>query len=95
MPPFEVACDKNRDTVRDRLRQTHLHVFFCFFVFCFPVIIKFSEQLFRQFLLFEKPLIFHLPGGGGGGEGEQVQDSGGLRGFQGGTERISVVINRV
>ena len=73
MPPFEVACDKNRDTVRDRLRQTPLHVFV--FVFFFPVIIKFSEPLFRQFLLFEEPVIFYRPGRGGGRE--QVQDSGG------------------
>lgn len=65
MPPFEVACDKNRDTVRDRLRQTPLHVFvFCFF---FPVIIKFSEPLFRQLLLFEEPVIFYRPGRGGKG----------------------------
>ena len=91
MPPFEVSCDKNRDTVRDRLRQT-LSTFFLSFLF-FPVIIKFSEPLFRQLLLFEEPVIFYRPGRGGGRE--QVQDSGGLRGFQGGTERISVVINRV
>ena len=64
MPPFEVACDKNRDTVRDRLRQTPLHVFV--FVFFFPVIIKFSEPLFRQILLFKEPVIFYCPGRGGG-----------------------------
>ena len=78
--------------MRDRLRQT-LSTFFLSFLF-FPVIIKFSEPLFRQLLLFEEPVIFYLPGRGGGGR-EQVQDSGGLRGFQGGTERISVVVNRV
>ena len=78
--------------MRDRLRQT-LSTFFLSFFF-FPVIIKFSEPLFRQLLLFEEPVIFYRPGRGGGGR-EQVQDSGGLRGFQGGTERISVVVNRV
>ena len=78
--------------MRDRLRQT-LSTFFLSFLF-FPVIIKFSEPLFRQLLLFEEPVIFYRPGRGGGGR-EQVQDSGGLRGFQGGTERISVVVNRV
>ena len=78
--------------MRDRLRQT-LSTFFLSFLF-FPVIIKFSEPLFRQLLPFEEPVIFYRPGRGGG-EREQVQDSGGLRGFQGGTERISVVINRV
>ena len=67
--------------MRDRLRQTRFH-FLSFFSF-FPVIIKFSEPLFRQLLLFEEPVIFYRPGRGGGGR-EQVQDSGGLRGFQGG-----------
>lgn len=68
--------------MRDRLRQT-LSTFFLSFLF-FPVIIKFSEPLFRQLLLFEEPVIFYRPGRGGGGGREQVQDSGGLRGFQGG-----------
>lgn len=80
--------------MRDRLRQT-LSTFFLSFLF-FPVIIKFSEPLFRQLLLFEEPVIYQsIAREGGGGEREQVQDSGGLRGFQGGTERISVVVNRV
>ena len=85
MPPFEVACDKNRDTVRDRLRQTPLHVFV--FVFFFPVIIKFSEPLFRQFLLFEEPVIFYRPGRGGEGNkcrilGDNVVFRGEWRGYQ-------------
>ena len=94
MPPFEVACDKNRDTVRDRLRQTHLHVFF--FVFLFFVFLSLSSFLSSYFVNFSylKNHSFSISREGGG-EGEQVQDSGGLRGFQGGTERISVVINRV
>ena len=71
MPPFEVSCDKNRDTVRDRLRQT-LSTFFLSFLF-FPVIIKFSEPLFRQLLLFEEPVIFYRPGRGGGGGGNKCR----------------------
>ena len=67
--------------------------------FFFPVIKKFSEQLFRQRLLFYEQVIYYRWGGGRGrggrGEGAQEQDSGKLHGFQGGTERISVVINRV
>ena len=50
--------------MRDRLRQT-LSTFFLSFFF-FPVIIKFSEPLFRQLLLFEEPVIFYRPGRGGG-----------------------------
>lgn len=53
--------------MRDRLRQT-LSTFFLSFFF-FPVIIKFSEPLFRQLLLFEEPVIFYRPGRGGGGKG--------------------------
>ena len=51
--------------MRDRLRQT-LSTFFLSFFF-FPVIIKFSEPLFRQLLLFEEPVIFYRPGRGGKG----------------------------
>ena len=50
--------------MRDRLRQT-LSTFFLSFLF-FPVIIKFSEPLFRQILLFKEPVIFYCPGRGGG-----------------------------
>ena len=80
MPPFEVSCDKNRDTVRDRLRQT-LSTFFLSFFF-FPVIIKFSEPLFRQLLLFEEPVIFYRPGRGGG-EGNKCRILGDYEVFRG------------